>query len=598
MAREHRENYRVTATDDTQRALASVRRGFEQVEGAVHGVQRATVGLVGIAAAAAGVRQFLTAASEAEQASNRLAAVLRATGHAAGMTKKELDGMAESMADSTMFDDEAIRNAQSTLLKFGVIQGEVFERGMKAAADYASFTGGEIEDAAQTIGKALQSPEEGIGALERQIGKLDTTQKQNIKTFMDQGNIIGAQNLVLDILQKKIGGTSDLMNTGLTKSLKDVSKNFGEFSEAVGKSAPADSFLGFVNQSLKDMKAIIESGDWVAALKFILGFRGMDIKASGGNSVSGYIKGGPLDPEVLKKAAELQVKIDAQREAAARRAAAAKGGKSGGGAQGMSFDELMSRGAMKRLQMEDQASQDAEAAAARLAQENQRLRESVIDLIDPSAQYVKLLGTYREAMELGIISTEEFTEASFLLQEKIEDINNANKDLEKDVKKTGDAGREFGLTMSSALGKLITEGGEARDVIRALGKDLLQMYVQKEILNPAAGFLGAGLGALFGGGGGGAVADSFAGGGFTGSGSRSGGLDGQGGFMAMLHPNETVIDHALGGGGGGATVVQNIHFSANTPAAVRDAVFAMMPQIRQQTVAAVQDQRNRTGDRR
>lgn len=36
---------------------------------------------------------------------------------------------------------------------------------------------------------------------------------------------------------------------------------------------------------------------------------------------------------------------------------------------------------------------------------------------------------------------------------------------------------------------------------------------------------------------------SFDGGGFTGLGSRSGGLDGKGGFMAMLHPRETIIDH-------------------------------------------------------
>ena len=39
---------------------------------------------------------------------------------------------------------------------------------------------------------------------------------------------------------------------------------------------------------------------------------------------------------------------------------------------------------------------------------------------------------------------------------------------------------------------------------------------------------------------------SFAGGGYTGNGARSGGLDGQGGFMAMLHPRETVIDHTRG----------------------------------------------------
>lgn len=39
---------------------------------------------------------------------------------------------------------------------------------------------------------------------------------------------------------------------------------------------------------------------------------------------------------------------------------------------------------------------------------------------------------------------------------------------------------------------------------------------------------------------------SFDGGGFTGSGPRTGGLDGKGGFVAMLHPNETVIDHTRG----------------------------------------------------
>jgi TP901 family phage tail tape measure protein len=37
---------------------------------------------------------------------------------------------------------------------------------------------------------------------------------------------------------------------------------------------------------------------------------------------------------------------------------------------------------------------------------------------------------------------------------------------------------------------------------------------------------------------------AFAGGGYTGNGPRSGGMDGRGGFMAMLHPRETVIDHA------------------------------------------------------
>ncbi len=48
------------------------------------------------------------------------------------------------------------------------------------------------------------------------------------------------------------------------------------------------------------------------------------------------------------------------------------------------------------------------------------------------------------------------------------------------------------------------------------------------------------------------------GGGFTGMGVRAGGIDGRGGFPAILHPNETVIDHTKGQAVGGATVNFNI----------------------------------------
>lgn len=42
---------------------------------------------------------------------------------------------------------------------------------------------------------------------------------------------------------------------------------------------------------------------------------------------------------------------------------------------------------------------------------------------------------------------------------------------------------------------------------------------------------------------------SFEGGGFTGYGARAGGIDGRGGMPAIVHPNESIIDHTQGGGG-------------------------------------------------
>lgn len=80
---------------------------------------------------------------------------------------------------------------------------------------------------------------------------------------------------------------------------------------------------------------------------------------------------------------------------------------------------------------------------------------------------------------------------------------------------------------------------------------------------------------------------SFDGGGFTGMGARSGGVDGKGGFPAILHPNETVIDHTKGQSGG-VTIVNNIDATgadANVDMKIREAVQLGS----QQTVATIQD---------
>jgi hypothetical protein len=82
-----------------------------------------------------------------------------------------------------------------------------------------------------------------------------------------------------------------------------------------------------------------------------------------------------------------------------------------------------------------------------------------------------------------------------------------------------------------------------KSTLNSMINDALRAQVIRPLINAIFG--------SFGGGGGfdaGAYANeigvaSFAGGGFTGSGSRSGGVDGKGGFPAILHPNETVTDH-------------------------------------------------------
>lgn len=82
-------------------------------------------------------------------------------------------------------------------------------------------------------------------------------------------------------------------------------------------------------------------------------------------------------------------------------------------------------------------------------------------------------------------------------------------------------------------------------------------------------------------------AQSFDGGGFTGNGSRSGGVDGKGGFPAILHPRETIVDHTKGQAGG-ITIVNNID-AKGADAGVEMKIRNAMQQSSQQTIASIQD---------
>ena len=83
---------------------------------------------------------------------------------------------------------------------------------------------------------------------------------------------------------------------------------------------------------------------------------------------------------------------------------------------------------------------------------------------------------------------------------------------------------------------------------------------------------------------------SFMGGGFTGDGPRSGGVDGRGGFPAILHPNESVIDHQRGMGG--VTVVDNID-AANADTGTEMRIRQAIEESSQATISRIIDLQRR-----
>jgi len=118
---------------------------------------------------------------------------------------------------------------------------------------------------------------------------------------------------------------------------------------------------------------------------------------------------------------------------------------------------------------------------------------------------------------------------------------------------------------SQAFTGIISGSMSARDAMaqmfESIGKHFLDMasqmiakWMAMKMIGLVGGMFGGGFGGLgsvspglgFDAGGmagGSGVPWSFSGGGYTGNGARAGGIDGHGGFPAILHPQETVVDH-------------------------------------------------------
>lgn len=192
-----------------------------------------------------------------------------------------------------------------------------------------------------------------------------------------------------------------------------------------------------------------------------------------------------------------------------------------------------------------------EQKAAAIAQVNAEMQRQITIMalteeakrrqVDLDAQMVGSTMTYRQAIEaLGAAKAQQAI-ADQAAQASADNLRQA---------------QEFAAQQTQALKdglvNAIVQGENFSDVLANVAQALAKAALQAALFGegPMAGGGSGFLGGMFGGGGflsalfGGKP--SFAGGGFTGAGARSGGIDGQGGFPAILHPNETVIDHTRG----------------------------------------------------
>lgn len=317
--------------------------------------------------------------------------------------------------------------------------------------------------------------------------------------------------------------------------------------------------------------------------------------------------------------AKLAAPVGADEESTKARAAEAKRL----AAEKKRFEELGQRNLAASIDSEeemqkvaDKRAMASQQAAQREAESTERRRQQYINLADPLNKYRAQLDEINKLRAEGKLTADQAIEAEWQVNEAMD----KTKDSLYGVKEVGldtyaelaQAVRGWGNQFTDTLADMVTTGkADFSSLANSIIRDLARIQIQKNITTPLLNFgtsaLDKAFGSLGSGGGGDggfdwmpSSAPSFSGGGFTGSGSRSGGVDGEGGFMAVLHPNETVIDHAAGNrsGSGGVTVVQNLNFAVGVAQTVRAEVMNLMPQIQAAAQSAVFDARLRGGSAR
>ncbi|OHC75187.1 MAG: hypothetical protein A3G18_09780 [Rhodospirillales bacterium RIFCSPLOWO2_12_FULL_58_28] len=199
------------------------------------------LGPIGLAAGAAFGGLFMALGKglhemeTAQQSLLRLEAVLKATGQASGLTGRELNDLADAMEASTMATAEGVMDASSVLATFRSVSGDTFVRAIKGAQDLSAVFGQDLRSSAVQLGKALEDPVEGITALKRVGVTFTTSQREMIAAMVEAGNVAGAQALILETLERQVGGAGKAEARGLSGATHYLTSAWGNLLEELAK---------------------------------------------------------------------------------------------------------------------------------------------------------------------------------------------------------------------------------------------------------------------------------------------------------------------------------------------------------------------------
>lgn len=291
---------------DAQRASRAAQKNFKEIErqaqSAADGVNKAFAGLLSGALFGVGVgtvfSKFIEETKNAQNEQAQLAAVLKSTGQAAGYSLDQLNKMASGLSNASIFSEGDINQAQTRLLSYTGVVGEEFPRALQSVIDMSARLGMSVEQSAETIGKALDVPSQGLTALSKQGFRFTEDQKKLVEQLEAAGKTAEAQGIILSALESAYGGAAeaargtlggalqalqnqidDLM-TGEGGSVDGLTSSINSLTETLGSEETKASFAAFTSFLADMVREVVNAASVINATSFTtwLKFSGSEIE--------------------------------------------------------------------------------------------------------------------------------------------------------------------------------------------------------------------------------------------------------------------------------------------------------------------------------
>lgn len=505
--------FELTAVDKTKAAFDKVTKGLKGVGGAAAGVTKGVAG-IGIAAGA-------TATALAFMVDKSFQAV-DAIGKTATQTGIATDTL-QAFHLAARESGTTIEGANTALIKFARSIGDA-ERGLKTQADIFKNIGVELrttDGRMRSFESILEDTAKGIMELGSQSERASAL-----------ANLFGRQGVILT------GAITDLSENGIKKFI-DRAKELGivlsekvirrteEFNDAVG--VIKMQIGSFVNNITTSFLPVFEK-----MRKSIAKFIQDSIDEAGGMDALGVKIANTVIEFVAKGIEHFGIFADGV-------ATMVNDIKITLNEAAVAFFEFQ----MRMLQAIPFSNFEKEIFD--LDVQASKFRMNIIELEKNTTEYGKAAKEVADKLREKKLTVDELKDSTDTLTDSNGELGNSFTNLLSPTDKFLEQLEDVNLAIENAAVKsmkkmedTILDGIKTgklafKDFASFVVEQLMRIAIQQMIIKPIATSLFSSL-------------PSFDGGGYTGMGIRAGGLDGKGGSLAVVHPNETVIDHTKGQG--------------------------------------------------